>query len=203
VKLYHHPFSPNARRARLVAKHLGLAVEEVLVDLMAGAHRTPEYLALNPTGRVPTLVDGDFVLWESNAIASYLAEGSDLAGKDRRERADILRWQCWGHAHWGPALGTLVMENVIKGWRGGSPDAAKVAEGEQNVHANAKILEAHLAGRGWVVGDRFTLADVALAPQLAFMQPAKLPLDGYPNILAWFGRVQALPAWQATSPPAR
>jgi glutathione S-transferase len=202
MKLYHHPLSPNARRPRLVVRHLGLDVEEVLVDLMSGAHHKPEYLALNPTGRVPTLVDGDFVLWESNAIASYLAEGTELAGKDRRERADILRWQCWGHAHWGPPIATLVMEKVIKAWRGAPPDAAKVAESEPSVHANAKILDAHLSSRTWVAGDRVTLADFALAPQLGFMQPAGLPLESYTNILAWFARVQALPAWQATNPPA-
>src|SRR4051794_30609766 len=74
MKLYFHPLSSNARRARLVVHHLGLAVEEELVDLTQGAQRRPAYLALNPNGKVPTLVDGDLKLWESYAIMIYLCE---------------------------------------------------------------------------------------------------------------------------------
>ena len=92
-------------------------LDDQLVDLSRGEQRTPDYLALNPTGRTPTLVDGDFVLWESNAIMQYLASGKPnaLLPDDARTRADIARWQSWQLAHWGKeACQPLMFERVVK-----------------------------------------------------------------------------------------
>src|SRR5437667_12573825 len=102
MKLYGFPPSPNTWKVRAVAAHLGLPLELELVDLTKGAQRTADYLALNPTGRTPTLVDGNFVLWESTAIMHYLAErkASMLFPNDARTRADIMRWQSWHLQHW-------------------------------------------------------------------------------------------------------
>ena len=93
--------SPNSRKVEAVIDHLGLEVEIVRHDFRGGL-RSPDYLALNPNAKVPTLVDGTFVLWESNAIMQYLADkvGSDsLFPRDPRTRADIVRWQCWELVH--------------------------------------------------------------------------------------------------------
>src|SRR5262245_20883104 len=100
MKLYGFPPSPNTWKVRAVAAHLGIPLELALVDLTKP--RTPDYLALNPTGRAPTLVDGDFILSESNAIIQYLAgrPASTLWPDDARTRVDIMRWQCWQLAHW-------------------------------------------------------------------------------------------------------
>src|SRR5689334_371466 len=103
MKLYFHPGSANARKARMAAALLNIDLDLQLVDVFAGAHKKPEYLAINPNGMVPTLDDGGFVLWESNAIAQYLAStkpNSDLFPSDIKTRADISRWQCWDLAHW-------------------------------------------------------------------------------------------------------
>ena len=101
MKLYGFPGSPNTWKVRAVAAHLGLAVQDVLVDLGKGEQRAPDYLALNPTGRTPTLVYGDFVLWESAAIMQYLAtqKPNALWPEDTRTRADIMRWQSWHLQH--------------------------------------------------------------------------------------------------------
>ena len=106
MKLYHHPASYHARRAVDVAREVAAPVERVLVDLMTGAHRQPEYLALNPNGFVPTLVDGDFVLWESTAIMHYLAEkaGGAPLGEGAAGRADVL-----SRPDGGPAAAPHVM----------------------------------------------------------------------------------------------
>src|SRR5262245_10204350 len=107
MKLYGFPMSPNSRRAQLVLEELGLAYEYVTVDLMTGAQKKPEYLALNPNGRVPTLVDGEFVLWESHAIGEYLAEKHPtkrLGGSSPAERGEIGKWTYLNAAHFGPAF---------------------------------------------------------------------------------------------------
>ena len=104
MKLYGFPHSPNTWKVRAVAAHLGLRLDFEFVDLTKGQSRTPAFLALNPTGRTPALVDGDFKLWESNAIMQYLASRTtnSLWPDEARARADIMRWQSWQLAHWGP-----------------------------------------------------------------------------------------------------
>src|SRR5208282_545775 len=101
MKLYGFPPSTNTWKVRAVAAHLGIPLEVEIVDL--SKPRTPDYLALNPTGRTPTLVDRDFKLWESTAIMQYLASctANSLWPNDSRKHADIMRWQSWGLAHWG------------------------------------------------------------------------------------------------------
>ena len=96
MKLYMNPTSPNVRRVRLTAAVLGLQLEEKNLDLAKGEQKRPEFLAFNPNGAVPTLVDGDFVLTESRAIMQYLASRkpeSGLLPHDERARADVTRWQ--------------------------------------------------------------------------------------------------------------
>src|SRR4051812_8751518 len=99
MKLYTFPIAPNARKVHAVIEHLGLKDIEIhLVDLTKGGQQSPEYLALNPMGRVPTLVDGDLVLWESNAVCEYLCDlqgDTSLFPRDARVRADISRWLYW------------------------------------------------------------------------------------------------------------
>ena len=106
MRLYYHPLSSNSRRVLLTAHHLGLDLELVVVNLTGGEHKTPEYLRLNPNGRVPTLVDGGFELWESHAIMQYLADKSpeqDIYPKDVSARADVNRWLFWSAYHFAPA----------------------------------------------------------------------------------------------------
>ena len=122
MKLYGFPPSPNTWKVRAVAAHLRVPLDFEFVDLTKGGSHTPDYLALNPTGRAPTLVDGDFKLWESTAIMQYVASKSPntLWPNDARTRADIMRWQSWDLAHWGkealrsaavPAAGEEVPES--------------------------------------------------------------------------------------------
>ena len=117
MKLYAIVGSPNSRKVLSVIHHLGIDVEIEYLDLFQGQHKTLEYTALNPNGMVPTLVDGDLNLWESNAIIQYLADkaGSDeLFPTDSKKRADVVRWQCWELAHFNQAFGTLAFESVAK-----------------------------------------------------------------------------------------
>ena len=206
MKLYFHPASPFARRALIAAHLLGIALETEMVDLFTGQGQSPEFLKLNPQGKVPTLVDGDFLLWESNAIIQYLAAlqpETPLYPNDARSRADIARWQFWETAHFTPACMVYVYENVLKPMLGrGEPDAEELRKAEEKFHRFAKVLDDHLAGRDWLVGGGMTLADISVAAGLMYAVPGKYPLQGYGNIARWFGQIEALPAWVATAPPA-
>jgi glutathione S-transferase len=195
--------STNARRPRLVAHHLGLAVEEVLVDLAKGEQRQPAYLALNPNGKVPTLVDGDLKLTECYAVMIYLCEKSgrrELYPDELAARTEINRWLFWSANEWSPNISRLNFENMLKPMLGlGTADPVRVQEAENTFKQHAKVLDNHLAQRELILGSKLSLADFAIAAALATTVPAKLPVAGFSNIQAWFARIEKLPAWQATT----
>jgi glutathione S-transferase len=204
MKLYGFPPSPNTWKVRAVAHHLGIPLEFAFVDLSKGEQRKPDYLAINPSGRTPTLVDGDFILPESNAIMQYLADQkpNSLWPDDARTRADITRWQCWQLAHWGSdACVPLVFNRLVKKLLNlGPPDEAAVAKATEAFNRDAKLLDAHLAGRPYLVGEELTLADFSVAANLLFAKEAEMPVGPYLRLQEWFGRVSALPCWRETAP---
>ena len=206
MKLYFHPMSGNSRRVLLMASHLDVPLERILVDLTKGEQRGAPHLRRNPNGRVPVLEDGGLMLWESRAIMQYLAEttpGQTVLPTDARGRAEVNRWLFWCAAHMAPANAILVMENFVKPLTGRGPaDPAEVARGEALFAQLAPVLDAHLAGRAWVALDRLTLADFSLAAGFALAGPGRLPIGDYANLRAWLGRVQELDAWKNTAPPA-
>lgn len=203
MRLYHSPYSSNARRARMAAVHLDLHVELISVDLVKGEQRKPEFLRMNPNGKVPVLDDEGFVLWESHAIMQYLADktpGQTIYPAENRARADVNRWLFWSAHHFAPAVAILNWENVVKRLiGGGEPDPASVKRGEALVSDLTRVLDAHLAGNRWIAQDRLTLADFAIASPLMAIGPARLPVTDRANLLAWFGRIEALDAWKKTS----
>jgi glutathione S-transferase len=204
MRLYHHPMSLNARRAVMTAVHLDAPVELVFVDLAKGEQRKPEFLQKNLNGRVPVLEDGDFMLSESHAIMQYLSEktpAQSLYPKDLRARADVNRWLFWSAHHLTPAVSILNWEHHIKPIIGaGDPDPAAIQRGQMLVTETARVLDAHLAGKKWVVGERLSLADLALAAPLMVIRQAKLPVNDFANVMVWFRRIESLEAWKKTGP---
>jgi len=204
MKLYGFPASPNTWKVRALAAHLKTPLEFELVDLLQGAQHAPAYLALNPTGRTPVLVDGDFKLWESNAILQYLANKNPtpLYPSDARGRADVARWQCWDLAHWGAqACQPLIFENLVKKFVNmGSPDTAALAKANEAFDREAKMLDAHLAKQKFLVGEALTIADFSVAAPLFHAEGARIPLGSYANVRGWFQRVSTLPCWGETAP---
>ena len=203
MRLYYHPLSSNSRRVLLTAYHLGLDLELVAVDLSGGEHKTPEYLRLNPNGRVPLLVDGEFYLWESHAIMQYLADKSpeqDIYPQGISARADVNRWLFWSANHFAPAAGFIIRERVSKKILGlGAPDPLEIARGEALLPAAALVLDRHLAGKQWIAQDRLTLADFAIVSPLMHTSAAQLPITEFENLQAWFARVRSLDAWTKSS----
>lgn len=204
MKLYNSPLSPNARIPVLTARHLGIELDIHHVNAAAGEHKSADYLKLNPNGLFPVLVDGDFILWEANAIAQYLCSkvpGTRLWPQQGRAQADVTRWQFWTVAHWMPALGPFLRENFVKKLRGmGEPDAAALAAALPQLQRFAGVLEGALQGRAWLVGDSVTLADFSVAAGLMYLEAARLPLQDFAAIMRWFDGVRALPAWVEATP---
>ena len=202
MRLYYNPFSPNARRALMTAIHLNVPVERILVDLRKGEQKKPEYLKLNPNGKVPTLEDDGYVVWESRAIMQYLADktpGQTLFPQELRARYDVIHWMFWDAVHFTPAFQVLAFEYVVKALLGGgAPDPKEVERGEKLLAPLMPVLDGQLATRKFVCGDTLTLADLSIAAPLNLAERAKVALPTH--VAAWYARVSALPAYQQTLP---
>ncbi|MCH4152293.1 MAG: glutathione S-transferase [Sphingobium sp.] len=192
MKLYYHPLSGHAHRARLLLDLLGLKHELVEVDLMAGAHKTPEFLALNPFGQVPVLVDDDgTAIGDSNAILVYIAKKyarTDWLPEDAAGAAAVQRWLsvAAGEIAYGPAAARLV---TIFGSKHNPEEVIGRA------HGLLKTMETHLKDREWLVGDRPTIADVAIYSYVARAPEGNVDLADYASVRALLRRIEALPGF--------
>jgi len=182
MELYAIVGSPNTRKTLAVVRHTGIDVDIKYLDLFNGDHKQPAYTALNPNGMVPTLVDGDLKLWESNAIIQYLADKAGdegLLGKNLSRRADIVRWQCWELAHFNQAFGTLAFEAVAKpNFMNTEGNEAVISWTKEQLSRFSVVLNDHLQGRSYVVGDTITLADYSMIHVEFFKE--MIPFDWTP-----------------------
>jgi glutathione S-transferase len=191
IKIYGDPGSGSLRRVTSASAAMGVPIERVNIDLFKGESHTPEFLELNPHGLSPVMVDGDFVLYESSAINLYLAEkaGSDLAGATTRERYEILQWMFWSGEQWR-VFATLTFDEVLaKRFVGLPADETIVQLAFAKIRAAAAVLDAHLADRQFIVGDRLTLADLDIAGPFSQNERTKIPLNEFPNLVAWQQRL--------------
>ena len=201
MKLY--VFPPSTRVLGIVAlkNHLALDCEIQSIDLGRGDQLTPEYLALNPNKKMPTLEDDGFVLWESNAILFYMAAkhpDSGLWPSDLRGQADVLRWLAWKSAHWdAESVGMVAYEKTSKAVLGlGPPDPAFIARGEQNFARFAAVLNTALRGKTWLIGEQLTIADFSIGAQIPSAERMGLPVGKFSEILRWYKGLAALPGWR-------
>ena len=209
MQLYVFPPSPNSLPCQVVANQVGIELELISVDLGSGAQMGDEFVKLNPNHKIPTLVDGDFVLWESTAIMIYLCHkrpGSSLIPEDLQERVQAVQWMSWNTAHWGPTCGIFTFENLVKKIMNiGDPDPVQLARGQEEFARFGTVLNDHLKGRNTLVGSSVTLADHAVASWLVHAGGAELPLENYAEITRWSGEILGSTAWQealATIPSA-
>lgn len=191
MKLYHHPLSGHSHRARLLVSLLGLPHELVEVDLKAGAHKSPDFLKLNPFGQVPVLDDAGVIVADSNAILVYLAKKagrSDWLPEDPSGAAAVQRWLsvAAGEVAYGPAAARLITVFGVKF------DADEVIG---RAHILLARLESHLSAQDWLVGDHPTIADVAIYSYVAQAPEGNVDLSGYPSVNAFLGRIEQLPGF--------
>lgn len=203
MKIHADPITVNCRKVLAGLDLIGAPYELAHVDYFKGEHKAEPYLSLNPNASVPAMVDGDLVLWESNAILQYAADkvGDERAyPRDARTRADINRWLFWESAQWFPSCYVFLVENCVKPLLGSQPDPAVLAAQAPNFHKLAAILDQRLAGQRWIAGNQPTIADVALAAPLHLHAWQRLPLSDHPNLKRWMlDDVEQLPCWKKTA----
>ncbi len=193
MKLYYHPLSGHAHRARLFLSLLGIETELVEVDLAARAHKSPEFLKLNPFGQVPVLDDDGTIIADSNAILVYLAKktaAKDWLPEDPKGAAAVQRWLsiAAGEIAYGPCAARLV--TVF----GAGFNADEVIA---RAYLILQHIETALDGRPWIAADQPTIADVALYSYIARAPEGNVDRGAYANISAWLKRVEALPGFVA------
>lgn len=203
MKLYCDPISTTSRPVMLFIAEHGLEVEFVHVDLMSGGHQDPAYLAINPNGIVPYLVDGDFGLGESSAILKYLADkvGSPAYPTELKARARVNEALDWLNTQFHEYYCLFTVYPHMGVPHGLDPVIAQglMAYGESHCVRWLKVLdEVMLKGRDFLCGDEITLADYLGASYVTLGEIAAFDLTPYPNICAWVARMKARPAWDKT-----
>jgi glutathione S-transferase len=198
ITFYYSPMS-NATRVHWTLEELGIPYEKVKLDLRAGDQKKPEFLALNPNGKVPTVVIDGTPMFESIAIQIALGERFGVEkglwpAFGSPEHFQALSWIVWGQVSLGSPI-IRYMQNTSE-WIPKEQHNEKAAEAAlKDVHTQLAILNDRLNGREFVVSDRFNIADLDLASVLGWgSYVAKLDLSAYPNISSWFGRTNARPA---------
>ncbi|ROT97488.1 glutathione S-transferase family protein [Altererythrobacter sp. FM1] len=195
--LHEDPRSGNCYKIRLTAALLGLPLERRVYDILQGETRTPEFLAnVNPNGRIPVLQIGDRFLPESNAACWYLATGSALIPADRFDQANVLRWMFFEQYNHEPNIATLrfwlhfVGEANLSRQQQSQVMAKRIA-GEDAL----ALMDAHLVGREWFVGDAPTLADIVLYAYTHVAEAGGFRLADRAHVMAWLARVASLPGY--------
>jgi glutathione S-transferase len=214
MEIYWGSGSPFAWRALLALEVKRVPYESHLIQFSKGEQRTPEYLAMNPRGKVPTLRDGDYVVYESVAVLGYLdakVPEPPLFGTTPEQRGTILRHVAETDAYLQPALVTTA-QAIFSGQL--KEKEAAVREAVATIHQELAAVEKDLAKSPWVAASSLSAADIVLFPFVQIIQRAAgkpeasaldlglLPLrERYPSIAAWIGRIEALPGYERTYPP--
>jgi glutathione S-transferase len=193
MKLYTFARSGHAHRAHLFLSLVGAQFEAIEMDLAGGAHKGPEYLAMNRFGQVPVLEDDGLVVPDSNAILVYVAKKlgrTDWLPEDPAGAAAVQRWLsvAAGQIAFGPCAARLI--TVF----GRKFDADEVIA---RAHAVLKVIDEELASRSWIAADRATIADVALYSYIAHAPEGNVDLTPYANVRCWLARIEALPSFLA------
>lgn len=198
MKLYDMPSNTNSWKIRSVAREMDMPLEIVPIDPLKGDHKTPEFLKINPNGKFPVLVDGDFKLFESNAILCYVAAkgGSRLLPTDVKARAHVDQWLFWQSAHLSQAFGKITYERFYKEYlkTGLAPDQARIAEGEAELDRFCTVLDGVLKDSEYVCGE-LTVADFALAGTLVLRGRAQVDLSKFKYIGQWLKLIESRSSW--------
>jgi glutathione S-transferase len=192
MRLYDYLSSGNGYKCRLVLARLGIACTRIELDIMAGATRTPAFLAKNPNGRVPALeLDDGTVLAESNAIMAYLARGSDLLPEERLPQAQVLQWLFFEQYSHEPYIAVArYIRHLLPAGNARETEMPRLLE---RGHAALAVMEAHLENRRFFVGDRCTIADYALYAYTHVAHEGDFDLRPYAHLRATLDRISSQP----------
>ena len=187
MKVYGDRISGNCLKVQYTADYLGLDYDWVDTDIMAGESRTPEYLAMNPAGQVPTLLlDDGRAIAQSNAIIGYLAEGSELLPADAYERAKVYEWLFWEQYSHEPYVAVCRFVMVYQQKSAAEREGWRVERGE----AALDLMDQSLADRDWFAGSGLSIADIGLVAYTRLAHEGGFDLDARPRVRAWIERTE-------------
>jgi glutathione S-transferase len=203
IEIFADPITVNCRKVLAGLKLMDVDFKLNFVDYFKGEQKGDAYLKINPNASLPSMRDGEFVLWESNSILQYAADTngkSQFYPTDLKHRADVNRWLNWEGSHWFPSCYVFLVENCVKPLLGGAADPAILAAQLDNWHKLAGILDDRLSKHEWLTGKSVTIADVAVASAMHLRGWQQLPIEKHKNLTRWMTQnVEKLPAWEATS----
>ncbi len=196
LRLYDFTGSGNGYKARLMLSLLDIPYELIEKDIMTGETRKPEFLAMNPNGRIPLLEleSGDH-LAESDSILYYLAEGTPYWPEDRLDRARVLQWMFFEQYNHEPTV--AVARFIVHFLPPDHPRRADLPTLREKAHATLQVMEDHLAGHDWMAAGCPTIADLALYAYTHVAGDGGIALDDYSAINAWMARIRNLPGFVA------
>ena len=203
MKLYGNDFSPNSSKVRFAANLMGIDYEFQTVDLAGGEQRTEAFRKITPVGRVPVLVDGDFIIFESNSIMRYLAlkVESPLYPKDLKKRCLVDQWLDFSAIHMSAgAMSKIFFNTIVYKFINGTKDENSLKEGRQFLTNYLSIIETQLSHGPYVGGADLSLADLSI---LAILDPCEVvdfDLAAFPKVVAWRKKLQAQPFYQKVYP---
>lgn len=203
MKLYTSEGNPTGRKVEAVLKHIGLDYQIKMLSFEDGEMRSDTFKQINPNGLIPALEDGDRKVWESNAIITYLCtvKSPDHDLFKPTHRPEIVQWMFWEAAQYNAALRMIIWETFVKPhFKLGETNNNIVQVGQENFMRWADVLNNHLEGREFVVGNNWTLADYSIG----YLEPmvGNLPIDlaSFPNVQGFYERMANNPHWAATAP---
>lgn len=187
LKIYGLPVSSPTNKVRYVANYLNIPHEFNIISLSRGEHKKPEYLKINPLGRIPAIDDEGFRLAESNAICRYLADKqqSDLYPKDLKKRAVIDQWMDYASLHVLIALARIMFNTYFYKFVGIEKDERAIEDGRKFIAEYLPIIEQQLSQHKFIADDKMTLADIAMIASLDTCEMAQVNLTAYPHLVKW------------------
>jgi len=194
ITLYDFLDSGNGYKVRLLLAQLGIQYRYVELDIMRGETRTPEYLAMNPDGRIPLLEleDGRY-LAQSDAILCYLADGTELLPGERFERAQVLQWMFFEQYSHEPYVATPRF--IMRHFAADSPRRTELPQRQARGREALAVMERHLQDHSYFVAERYTIADIALYGYTHVAEDGGIELGPYPGVRAWLARVAGQPRY--------
>lgn len=198
--LYSNSLTVNSIKIALLCNAIGIKPDRKQVELHQGEQSTSQFLKLNPNGKVPVLVDGDFILSESNAILQYLSHWyqSPFWPSEIKAQSDVLKWLFWQSNGWNEAVGVFGHRRVVLPHWGFYGRQNLSQEHMNKFHQVMTDFDRSLSGKRVLVGNDFTIADISLGSYLIFASEAQMPLDDYVNVSRWLGQLRDMPWWQKT-----
>ncbi|TCV84076.1 glutathione S-transferase family protein [Sulfurirhabdus autotrophica] len=200
MKLYGHPYSNAARRVQMFCEECKIPYTYQMVDLMKGEQYAPEYLALNPNGKVPVIEDDDFVLWESNTIMRYLADKHKAESwypRDAKSRSQVDQWLDWSQTRLGPEAGKIMFNTHFAGENG---NKQAIEDGKKWLQKILPVMNALLSKQTYLCGEAITLADLAAVTNVAYLEMCRYELDEFPAVCNWYSSMKQRPSFVATVP---